>query len=155
VTYIATTPEKLWNALIDPETTKQYWARHRNVSDWQVGSPWRHEEYDDASSVDISGTVLETVPPSRLVLSWAFPDDDAADPAKCSRVSFEIAPYDDVVKLTVTHDELERDSKMQHGITFGWPVVLSNLKTLLETGQALPDADRSWKCDAEALSATA
>jgi uncharacterized protein YndB with AHSA1/START domain len=140
VTYIATTPEKLWNALIDPEMTKQYWVGQRNVSDWKVGSPWRHEEYDNANVVDIAGTVLESAPPARLVLSWAYPAD-VGDPAKTSRVTFDIAPQRGMVKLIVTHEELDPDSRMLKGITSGWPVVLSGLKTLLETGKALPNAE--------------
>ncbi len=136
VTYIDTTPERLWNALMDAEMTKQYWARHRNASDWKSGSAWQHQDYDNAATVDILGKVVESVPPRRLVLTWAFPAD-AGNPAKHSRVTFEIEPFIDCVRLTVTHDELEPDSRMLQGITMGWPVVLSSLKTLLETGQAL------------------
>jgi uncharacterized protein YndB with AHSA1/START domain len=149
VTYISTTPQKLWNALVDPEMTKQYWARHRNASDWKPGSAWQHQDYDDPSLVDIVGQVVESVPPKRLVLTWAVPAD-AGNPAKHSRVTFEIEPSLpsfgggkinatlDAVRLTVTHEELEPDSPMLHDISTGWPAVLSSLKTLLETGQALP-----------------
>lgn len=143
VTYISTTPEKLWNALMDGEMTKQYWGRHRNVSDWKVGSTWKHEDYDDAGIVDIVGKVVESVPPRRLVLTWAFPAD-AAKEAKHSRVTFEIEPFLDAVRLTVTHDEIEPDSEMFRGITQGWPAVLSSLKTLLETGQPMPMTTRRW-----------
>jgi uncharacterized protein YndB with AHSA1/START domain len=73
------------------------------------------------------------------VITWAFPVD-AADPAKHSRVTFEIEPIDDMVRLTVTHDELETGSQMLQSITNGWPRVLSSLKTLLETGRPL----RTW-----------
>jgi len=138
VTYIVTTPNKLFNALIDPEMTRRYWANHRNLSDWHVGSAWRHEDYDDANEVDIEGTVLETDPPRRLVVSWASPGE-AGDPAKCSRVSFDLEPLDKSVRLTVTHDDLEPDSERLRGITFGWPAVLSSLKTFLETGNVLPN----------------
>jgi uncharacterized protein YndB with AHSA1/START domain len=140
VTYIQTTPEKVWSALSDPE---DYWGRHRNTSDWKPGSPWRHEDYDDASAVVILGTVIESKPPQRLVLSWAHPGD-AADPAKTSRVTFEIEEFMGAVRLTVTHDELEPDSGMLKGITAGWPAVLSSLKTMLETGASLPMTRQRW-----------
>jgi uncharacterized protein YndB with AHSA1/START domain len=81
VTYISTTPEKLWDALINPEMTRQYWGNHRNASDWQPGSPWQHEDHTDSELVDIVGKVIESDPPHRLVLSWASPKF-ADDPTK-------------------------------------------------------------------------
>lgn len=136
VTYINSTPEKVFNALTDPELTKLYWARHRNASDWKVGSEWRHEDYDDASLVDCVGEVIERTSPSRLVITWAAPSDKG-NAAKTSRVTFlvEPSPKMGAVRLTVTHDEIEPDSPMLHGISAGWPLVLSGLKTLLESGQ--------------------
>ncbi len=144
VTYIVTTPDKLFDALIDPEMTRRYWANGRNVSDWQVGSTWRHEDYDDADDIDVAGTVLEKDPPRRLVVSWARPSD-VGEPAKRSRVSFDLEPMENSVRLTVTHDELEPDSDMLRGITWGWPAVLSSLKTLLETGSVVP---KLWSAQA-------
>jgi uncharacterized protein YndB with AHSA1/START domain len=141
VTYISTTPEKLWKALTDPEMTKQYWGRHRNASDWKVGSRWSHEDYDDPKLVDIVGKVLESDPPRRLVLTWEGAAEGLRD-EKPSRVTFLIEPYMDAVRLTVTHDDLEPDSKMLHGVTAGWPAVLSALKTLLETGKPMPMSTR-------------
>lgn len=143
VVYIVTTPEKLWNALIDGEMTRQYWGLTRNVSDWKPGSTWQHQDYDDSSAVKIVGKVLESDPPRRLVLTWAWPTD-AADESKNSKVSFEIEPFmEDAVKLTVTHSDLEPDSKMLKGITQGWPGVLCSLKTLLETGKPMV-TPRRW-----------
>jgi uncharacterized protein YndB with AHSA1/START domain len=85
----------------------------------------------------MAGTVIETAPPHRLVISWARPAD-FDDKSKHSTVTFDIAQHGDgIVKLTVTHDGLEQDPKMLEGISGGWPQVLSNLKTLLETGKAL------------------
>ncbi len=136
MTYINTTAEKLWNALTDGEMTKQYWWRHRNASDWKPGSTWRHEDYDDSKTVDIVGKVVESQPPRRLVVTWALPAD-AQNEAKHTRVTFEIEPYMEAVRLTVTHDELEPDSAMMRGIMEGWPKVLASLKTLLETGKPL------------------
>jgi uncharacterized protein YndB with AHSA1/START domain len=145
VTYIATTPEKVWRALVDTDVTRKYWAdptdddpAHENVSDWKPGSQWEHRRVDDTRTVDIVGKVIESTPPRRLVITWARPTD-AADDSKHSRVTFDIEPHGDgLIRLTVTHEDLERDPKMLEGISNGWPKVLSNLKTLLETGHALP-----------------
>lgn len=143
VIYIATTPDKLWNALIDGEMTRQYWGLARNVSDWQPGSTWQQQDYEDPSAVKIVGKVVESVPPRRLVLSWAWPAD-AADEAKHSRVAFDVEPFlEDTVRLTVTHSDLEPDSKMLRGVSQGWPGVLSGLKTLLETGKPMT-TPRRW-----------
>jgi uncharacterized protein YndB with AHSA1/START domain len=138
VTYIATTPEKLWTALIDSKLTRQYW-QHDNVSDWKPGSKWEHQRSDE-KKLDLVGKVVEIQPPRRLVLTWAFPADENR-PERHSRVTFEIEPHRDVVRLTVVHDQLEAGSDMEKGITAGWPKVLSSLKTLLERGEALP---RLW-----------
>jgi uncharacterized protein YndB with AHSA1/START domain len=135
VVYIATTAEKLWKAITQGELAKQYWM-HENVSDWKVGSRWSHVTADAARSERIVGKVLEVTPPTRLVMSWADPKD-AADPSQHSRVTFDIEPIDEMVKLTVTHDELVADSNMERGITRGWPLVLSSMKSFLETGKGL------------------
>ena len=116
VTYIASTPEKVWDALTNGEATKDYWWRHRNASDWKVGSEWRHEDYDNPRTVDIVGTVVESMRPTRLVVTWADPAD-ASDPAKRSRVTYRIERYEDVVRLTVTHEDLEPDSAMPRQVT--------------------------------------
>jgi uncharacterized protein YndB with AHSA1/START domain len=134
VTYISSSAEKVFNALMDPEMTRKYWG-HLNVSDWKTGSDWKHE---DASTgqIRIVGKVVESTPPRRLVITWAFAADAQAQD-KYTRVTFEIEPAGKAVRLKVTHDELESGSEMEKGITRGWPVVLSNLKTLLETNQAM------------------
>ena len=142
VTYIATTPEKVWHALVDTEITRKYWvdptskkAAHVNVSDWKPGSQWKHQRVDEAGTVDIIGKVVETSPPHRLVISWGRPTEEG-DASKHSRVTFDIKPEGNgLVRLTVTHEDL--DAKMLEGISGGWPIVLSNLKTFLETGRAL------------------
>ncbi len=146
VTYIATTPEKVWRALVDTDLARQYWidpnagTAHVNVSDWKPGSRWEHRRVDDAGTVDMVGQVIESTPPSRLVFTWARPTE-AEDASKHSRVAFDIEPYGNgLVRLTVTHDDLERDPQMLSGISGGWPKVLSNLKTFLETGRALQHA---------------
>ncbi|MBC7789699.1 MAG: SRPBCC family protein [Anaerolineae bacterium] len=142
VTYIATTPEKVWRALVDTDVMRQYrvgpgaGCARVNVSDWKPGSRWEHIRVDDARTVDIVGKVVESSPPRRLVLTWARPKE-AEDDSKHARVTFDIEPHrDGVIRLTVTHEDL--DPQMFAGISGGWPHVLSNLKTLLETGRALP-----------------
>jgi uncharacterized protein YndB with AHSA1/START domain len=136
VTYISTTPEALWNALTDPALTTRYW-QHVNVSDWKAGSRWEHRRGDDGGPVDMVGKVVESVPPRRLVLTWANPADETRE-AKHTRVAFDIETVKGVVRLTVTHDRLEEDSDMLKGITDGWPKVLSSLKSMLELGRPLP-----------------
>lgn len=135
VTYIATQPETVWKALLDGEFTHQYWG-HENVSDWNPGSTWEHRRDDSARTVVILGEVLEARPPRRLVITWAAPQDRNRK-GRRSRVTFEIEPVADMVRLTVTHDELEEGSEMHRKISQGWPRVLSSLKSLLETGRAL------------------
>jgi uncharacterized protein YndB with AHSA1/START domain len=136
VTYIESTPEKVWHALTDPDLTAEYWG-HRNVSDWRVGSRWEHRRIDGSDVADVVGTVVESVPPKRLVSTWAGPDDDR--PVGPSRVTFDIEPYGEIVRLTVTHDNLTSDAERE-GVASGWSAVLSNLKSLLETGHVLSRA---------------
>jgi len=136
VTFIRSTPEKVFEAITRPEIARRYWG-HENVSDWQPGSSWQHVRDNAERTVNIVGQVVEVVPPSRLVISWASPST-AHDPASFSRVTFEIGQYDGgMVKLIVTHDELEPGSGMDKGIRSGWPIVLSSMKSLLETGQGM------------------
>jgi uncharacterized protein YndB with AHSA1/START domain len=135
VTYIRSTPEKVFEAITKPEIARRYWG-HENVSDWKVGSKWEHIRADDERTLQLVGKVLEISPPSRLVISWANASQ-AKDPACHSRVTFAIEDYKDMVKLTVTHDELEAGSGMETGIKKGWPIVLSSMKSFLETGRGL------------------
>jgi uncharacterized protein YndB with AHSA1/START domain len=133
--YIAASAETVWQALLDGEFTRQYWG-HENVSDWAPGSRWEHRRADGDRQVEILGEVLEASPPNRLVITWVEPSDRAHDDRR-SRVTFEIEPVAEMVRLTITHDDLERGSEMEGKIIQGWPRVLSSLKSLLETGQAL------------------
>jgi uncharacterized protein YndB with AHSA1/START domain len=142
VTYIATTPEKVWAALSDPEMTKEYWARHRNVSDWKPGSPWSHEDIESGAA-DVVGHVVESDPPRKLVLTWESPRQKSGSGP--SRVTFTIEPFMDAVRLTVLHEDLEPGSPMHKGVSQGWPAILSSLKTLLETGHAMPMTTRRWQ----------
>lgn len=142
VIYIQAPREKVFDALLDPEMTKDYWGRRRNTSDWKIGSRWQHEDYDDASDVAVAGTVVESNRPHRLVLTWARPDS-VDDPAKTSRVTFTIEDQYGSTKLTVLHSDL--DEEMRRGISAGWPPILSSLKTMLETGASMPMTRRNWK----------
>ncbi len=130
--YIAASPDTVWNALLDGEFTRQYWG-HDNVSDWRPGSAWEHRRADGSGTVAIVGEVLEARAPHRLVITWA----DPADRARRSRVTFDLEAVADMVRLTVTHEELEAGSDMERKIVNGWPRVLSSLKSLLETGRPL------------------
>ncbi len=132
-TYIRTTPEKLWEAITQPEFTREYWGGLANVSDWATGSPWQHVTNDSTPEVYITGKVLDNTPPKRLVLSWA--DPDALDDE--SRVTFEIEAINDIVRLVVTHDHFVEGSTMADKVSSGWPRVLSSMKTFLETGVGL------------------
>src|SRR5215472_6224624 len=131
VTYIESTAERVWEALTQPEITAQYWGGARNLSDWQAGSSWRHQFAD--GSVHIAGTVSESVRPHRLVMTWGHADETSAD--GMSTVTFEIEPRDEIVRLTVTHDHLA--DAMLGDISKGWPAVLANLKSMLETGRVM------------------
>lgn len=135
VTYIASTPEKVFEAITRPDIARRYWG-HENVSDWEPGSKWEHVRANEDRTVELVGKVIEVEPPTRLVISWANASQ-AADPDSHSRVTFDVVEYDDMVRLTVTHDDLIVGSGMANGVSKGWPAVLSSLKSLLETGRAL------------------
>lgn len=134
VTYIASTPEKVWQALTDAKMSERYWLGNRVESDWKVGSPFALKR--DGPKAVVSGTVLKCDRPRRLSYSF-HPEHDGLEREKPSRVSFELEKQKDQVKLTVTHDEFEPGSKVFESISRGWPLTLSSLKSLLETGRAL------------------
>lgn len=142
VIYIRTTPEKLWQALIDPEFTRKYWGDTWQVSEWKVGSPWKILMPGDVVA-DV-GEVLEIEPGRKLVLSWRNeyrPDLKEDGP---SRLTYELQPHDDSVKLTVTHESETPLSRLIQAVALGWPAILCSLKSLLETGSALALTQR-WK----------
>ncbi len=140
VTYIASTPEKVFEAITRPDIARRYWG-HENVSDWKPGSQWQHIRADEERTVELVGKVVEVSRPTRLVITWAAASK-AADPASHSRVAFEIEEYEGMIKLTVTHDELEAGSGMAKGISKGWPLVLSSLKSFLETGSGIDQSPK-------------
>jgi uncharacterized protein YndB with AHSA1/START domain/DNA-binding transcriptional ArsR family regulator len=135
VTYIRASAEQAWKALTDADLTARFWG-HANVSDWQPGSTWEHRRADGSGIVDVVGQVIRSEPPSELVLTFDDSPDEGRDP---SVVTFLIEPHQDIVRLTVTHENLP-NQEMLGGISRGWPAVLANLKSLLETGEVLPQA---------------
>ena len=131
-TYIKTTAEKLWQAISTPEFTRQYWGDDM-ISDWKTGAAWKYVRDDEKHETIMLGTVVESTPPQRLVLTWM----QAEDESDTSRVSFEIETIGDMVRLTVLHDSFVPGSTMLQGISSGWPRVLASLKTFLENGTPL------------------
>jgi uncharacterized protein YndB with AHSA1/START domain len=132
VTYIRTTPEALWSALTNVEFMKQYWFGMHCECDWKVGSSWKLV-FADGRIAD-AGEVVEVDPPKRLVLKWRNewnPEMQAEGDSKCT---FELEPTTGAVKLTVTHAMDRAQSKFIGAVSGGWPKILSNLKSLLETG---------------------
>jgi len=132
VIYIHAAHEDVWNGLLHPDMTRQYWF-HENTSDWKPGSKWLHRRTDDEGTVDIQGRVLENDHPRRLVLTWEEP----GKPQEASVVTFEISAQDDWpfgpwVALSLVHSELAPGSEMLESVSFGWPAVLSGLKSLVE-----------------------
>jgi uncharacterized protein YndB with AHSA1/START domain len=136
VTYIRTTPEALWAALTTPEFMKKYWFDMNFETNWQVGSSWRLV-FPDGRVAD-TGKIVEIDKPKRLVLRWRHefrPELHAEGAARCT---IEIEPAGEVVRLTITHEIDKPGSKLIGAVSIGWPKILSSLKTLLETGTALP-----------------
>jgi uncharacterized protein YndB with AHSA1/START domain len=140
VTYIHSTADRVWEALTDADLSAEYWG-HSNASDWQPGSSWEHRRIDGSGIADVVGTVLEAVPPERLVMTFAAPGGEP------STVTFTIEPYEEIVRLTVIHENLA-DQAEYDAAAAGWAAVLANLKSLLETGHVLPQAP--WEMGATA-----
>jgi uncharacterized protein YndB with AHSA1/START domain len=134
VTYIATTAEKLWSALTTTDLITKYWGGRHNTSDWQAGSAI--ESRSPEGELEWHGRVLESQPPRRLVYTFDVVGND--EPA--SRVTFQIKPQGDSVRLEVTHGGFPPGSTVLPNITEGWPAILSGLKTLLETGRPMDQA---------------
>ncbi|WP_158889171.1 ArsR/SmtB family transcription factor [Amycolatopsis anabasis] len=149
-TYISTTPEKLWQALTDPAFTSRYWGTTFDT-DWQAGSTMAWEQLG-VRIEDPEQVVLESEPYRRLAYTWHtftpefaksvdLDEETLAQLARerRSKVTFEIEPVGEMVKLTVVHDDFEPNGKLHSMISEGWSPILSSLKTLLETGEPLPE----------------
>lgn len=135
VTYIRTTPEKLWEALTQPEFTSKYWGGVTHQSAWKPGAPWKLV-FPDGQVAD-TGEVLEIERPRRLVLAWRNEFLQELREEGPSRCTIEIEPQGDSVKLTILHEIEAPRSKFIEAVSGGWPKILSSLKSLLETGQPL------------------
>ena len=141
VIYIRTTAETLWQALIDPEFTRQYWAGTWQESDWKAGAAWRIMIPD--GRVADSGEIVECEPHRRLVLTWRNEFRPELREEGYSRLTYEIEQQGDMVKLMLTHESDRPHSKLIEAVSNGWPAILSSLKSLLETGKSL-EATRHW-----------
>jgi uncharacterized protein YndB with AHSA1/START domain len=133
--FIRTTPERLWQAITQGDFTRQYYMNTAVESSWEVGAPYTYNDENDHHMIE--GTVVESDPPHRLVTTfdalWVEPDKRPP----LSRVTYEIEPRGDTCKLTVTHDDLQADAELLASMTEGWNMILSGLKSLLETGDPL------------------
>ncbi|HWW21711.1 MAG TPA: SRPBCC family protein, partial [Steroidobacteraceae bacterium] len=136
VTYIRTTPEKLWSALTDDvEFMKQYWFGTHCESQWKAGSSWKMVSGD--GHITDAGEIVEAEPPRRLVIRWQHqvkPELKAEGESLCTMV---LEPSGTAVKLSITHTIEHEPSKLIEAVSGGWPKILSNLKSLLEAGSAV------------------
>jgi uncharacterized protein YndB with AHSA1/START domain len=132
VTYIRTTPQQLWSALTDQEFMKQYWFGMHCESQWRAGSPWKMVSGD--GSITDAGEIIEADPPRRLAIRWRHQKNADMRSEGDSLCTMDLEPSGTAVKLSITHT-IERDpSKLIAAVSGGWPAILSNLKSLLETG---------------------
>jgi uncharacterized protein YndB with AHSA1/START domain len=140
-TYIRTTPEKLWAALTQPEFTRQYWMNSHQVCDWKSGASWQAVAPD--GTLMCTGEIIEIDPPRRLVFTWQHELSDDIKAEGHARVTYEIERQGTSVKLTVLNEINVPQSRLIKTVSGGWPLVLASLKSLLETGESLPET-RQW-----------
>jgi uncharacterized protein YndB with AHSA1/START domain len=142
VTWIRTSPERLWRALTSPDWTVRYFHATRFESELKRGAPVYYR-YAHDGSVAVEGEVLEIEPEERLSITWHVLYDEEESRERPSRVTFEIEPSGpDLCKLTVVHDDFDGETKTYRGVGEGWPWILHSLKSLLETGEPLPPPQR-------------
>ena len=149
VTYIRTTPAQLWEALTTPAINRRYWFGMALATDWKAGSPWRMVKSgdavhrDDIAKIDPDGGVIDTgeiveiEPEKHIRLSWRNEWRPELKEEGFSRCRIEIEPAGQAVKLTIAHSIDKPRSKLVEAVSEGWPLVTSNLKSLLETGAAV------------------
>lgn len=135
VTFIRATPEQLWSALTDPSFTKQYWYGMHHETEWKTGSPWKLV-FPDGRIAD-TGEIVEAEPPRRIVIKWRNEFRPELKDEGFARCTIDIEPVEEAVKLTITHVMERADSKLIGAVSGGWPRILSNLKSLLETGRTI------------------
>ena len=134
VTYIETTPEKLWDALTSSEFTRRYWFDTEVRSDFKLGSPFALVV--GGATTDV-GEILKADRPRRLSYTFKHVLDEGMRKEPPSKVVFTIEPHGKIVKLTLTHEGFVEGGRMLDGISKGWPAILSSLKSLLESGTPL------------------
>lgn len=132
VTYIRTTPEKLWSALTDAEFMQQYWFGMHCESEWTAGASWKLVSGD--GQVWDAGEIVEAEPPRRLVIRWQHQNKPELTAEGASLCTMELEPSAGAVKLSITHTIEREPSKFIEAVSGGWPKIMSNLKSLLETG---------------------
>lgn len=135
VTYIRATPERLWSALTDKTFIPRYWFGMTCESEWRPGSPWKLM-FEDGRVAD-RGEILEADPPKKLVIKWMNefrPELAAEGPARCT---FLLEAEGAATKLTIVHEMDKAQSLVIEAVSGGWPKILSNLKSLLETGEVV------------------
>ena len=132
-TYIKATPQEVWNAVTNPEFMKQYWFGSYVESEFEAGSPWKLLR--ENGEVTDAGEIIESHPPRRLVIKWLNEWKPELKAEGYSLCTFEIEALGNVTRLTVTHVIDKSPSKLIDAVSGGWPKILSNLKSLLETGQ--------------------
>jgi uncharacterized protein YndB with AHSA1/START domain len=139
VTFIRTTPDRLWSALTTPEFIRQYWFGMHCESDWKPGSPWKLV-FADGRLAD-AGEIVEADPPQRLVIKWRNEWNAEMRAEGYSLCTFQIESVPDAspqaVKLSITHAIERTESKFIEAVSGGWPRIISNLKSLLETGSVV------------------
>jgi uncharacterized protein YndB with AHSA1/START domain len=134
--YIRTTPQKLWQAITDPEISRHYFYGGAQTSDWKPGSSYALYDPDDKVNM-LDGKVLEADPPRKLVHTFHALQDEGVRSDRPSRVTWQIDQVGEVCKLTVIHDDFDGETATYKSVQSGWGPVLSGLKTLLETGKPL------------------
>ena len=137
VTYIGATAERLWAALISPEFAEKYWRGARPTAEWKLGGAWRLV-FPDGRIGDV-GEIVAFEPEKRLAIKWRNEFKPEFKAEGWSLCTMEIEPMGEAVKLTVTHSIERETSKFIGAVSDGWPQILANLKSLLETGSVVLD----------------